>query len=377
MRKKKRKWPKILAMVFVATLLAGSVSLVLVEKLSPDQTYIPKSIVRLPSTIVAAVMKPFEGVFAWASHGIVNYFERWKLQENIEIEYNRMKTESDENAFKALRNEELEAENKRLRVLLNAAADVKEMNPILAYVTTRETGNWFQAFSIDVGKVNGVKINMAVINENGLIGYVSKVYETTSEVISIIDSRARVAGIIQSTRDQGSVRGSLGLDDEPVCRMYYLPSDVVPRPNDIVVTSGMGEDPLPKGIKVGVIRESSSYMDENKRYVVIEPSVDFQHIEEVLVLVYDTPSEALAQGGDPQIQISPKPPDTPRPQPVIGEQIHDPNLGRVTAPPRPTRVTISLGDPDATPTPNPELDEELRRELEAEEAAEADAAGEP
>ncbi len=160
----------------------------------------------------------------------------------------------------------------------------KNLNSILAKVVDKETGDWPQMFTIDVGSENGIEVNMAVVNVDGLIGYIYKVNDTTSQVISIIDDRAGVAGIIQSTRDQGMIKGTLASDDESTCRMYYLPVDMLPRPGDVVVTSGIGA-PFPKGIKIGVVRESTRYIDENKHYVVIEPVVDFTLLEEVMVLL--------------------------------------------------------------------------------------------
>lgn len=383
MAKPKRKWPKITAMVLAATVLTGSLALVLVEKFAPNQTYIPQSIVELPSKVIAAVMSPMQSAFAWATDGVSGYLESWKLRKTIEIEYNKLKAQNDDLVYQALYNQELEDKIARLEAQLGVFESHMEQNPILASVTGKETGNWFQMFTIDKGARHDIKANMAVINADGLIGYIYKVYETSSEVISIIDSRAGISGIIQSTRDQGVVRGTLGLGDEATCRMYYLPVDLVPRPGDTVVTSGIGL-PFPKGLKIGVVRESTRYMDENKHYVVIEPEVDFQHIEEVIVLVYEPAEEDMPDSHDGQIDYVPSVLDTPRPVPPIGEGIDDPNLGAITPPPRATRAPVEgmllderdQVDPDATPeftlapgatpTPNPELDALMQQELDEE-----------
>jgi len=392
MRKKKRKWPKLVATILVTALLAGAVSLVLVEKFAPEQTYIPQSLVELPSKFVAAALKPFQGVFSWATRTVTNYLATTKLQKNIYIEYNKIKQQNEEWMIQALRAEELEAENQRLNALweVSISKEYKELNPVMAKVTAKETGMWFQAFTIDVGRKHGVEEYMAVVNADGLIGYVQTVHETTSEVLSIIDSRASIAALIQSSRDQGEIKGTLGLEEEATCRMYYLPVDLSPRPNDPVVTSGIGM-PFPKGIKIGVVRESTRYLDQNKHYVVIEPYVDFMHIEEVLVLIYKAAPEDVPDADDGQIQYTFQVLDTARPVPIIGDQLVDPLLGAVTPPPRPSREPVEgmeiiapnhtpfpTGNPNftlapgASPTPNPELDaemwDEMQQELEAQQA---------
>lgn len=390
-KKKKTKGLRIVAMVLGLTLLIGCVALVLVENLMPTQQYIPQNIVSLPSRVVSAVLKPFQSAFSWTTNYVSDYLANFKLRKTIEIEYNKLRAENDELTYKSLLNDELEAENERLRNMLNVFDEKKSMNPIMAQVTGKETSSWFQMFTIDKGSKQGIKENMAVINADGLIGYIYKVYETSSEVISIVDSRASVAALIESSRDQGIVKGTLGIEEEAACRMYYLPVDLVPRPGDTVVTSGVGLS-FPKGLKIGVIRESTRYMDENKHYVVIEPYVDFMHIEEVIVLIYEAAQEDMPDANDGQLSYVPSVLDTPRPSPSIGAQVNDPNLGAVTPPPRATRIPGGSADPeataaptgltvtqmyegadafytippDATPTPNPELDELMRQELESE-----------
>ncbi|MDR0897696.1 MAG: rod shape-determining protein MreC [Oscillospiraceae bacterium] len=358
--RKKRVWPKRLAMGFLALVLVAGVALEMVNAFAPaDQTLIPQSLVKLPGRVVAMVVQPLQRGFSWLTDSVARYLETRKLQENIEIEYNKLIAQNEELIYQALYNDELQEENQRLASLLGVRTEYADYNPIVANVTGKETnGTWFQMFTIDVGSKNGILENMAVINPDGLIGYIYEVFETSSSVISIIDSRAAIAGLIQSTRDQGSVRGTLGIEEDPTCRMYYLPVDLLPRPNDVVVTSGIGQ-PFPKGLRIGVVRESTRYTDENKHYFVIEPFVDFLRLEEVVVLVYQPPAEDMPEGNDGQLSITVAPMDTPRPVPPLGAQIDDPNLGGVALPTRAPRE----GEPEPTPTPNMDLDIEMWREL--------------
>ena len=102
---------------------------------------------------------------------------------------------------------------------------------------------------------------MAVTMDGAMVGYTYNVTPTKSTVRTIIDSEASIAALIQSSRDQGTVRGTLGVDGTPLCRMYYLPEDNLPRPGDVVVTSGVGDlndgRSFPKGIPIGTVREST------------------------------------------------------------------------------------------------------------------------
>ena len=174
-KKKNAKGLRIVAMVLGLTLLIGCVALVLVENLMPTQQYIPQNIVSLPSRVVSAVLKPFQSAFSWTTNYVSDYLANFKLRKTIEIEYNKLRAENDELTYKSLLNDELEAENERLRNMLNVFDEKKSMNPIMAQVTGKETSSWFQMFTIDKGSKQGIKENMAVINADGLIGYIYKV----------------------------------------------------------------------------------------------------------------------------------------------------------------------------------------------------------
>ena len=358
--KKQLKWPKWTAMVLVAAILVGSVALVLVEKFAPDQTMISQRIVSVPSRVVSFVMRPLQGVFTWATNGIYGYLESWKLRKTIEIEYNQLRARNEELSYLVQRVEQLEKEVEEYETVWGLAREqYKTMDPILASVTAKETGNWFQKFTIDVGSEHGVKLNMAVVNQDGLIGYIDTVEDYTSTVLTIIDSRAGVAGEIRSTGDQGMIHGTLGVDEEATCRMYYLPVDLVPRPGDIVQTSGIGL-PFPRGIAIGEVRESTRSMEQNKHYVVIEPMVDFMHINKVMVLIYDAVQKDVEQGSDGQIDYVPVPLDSPRPTPRLDmEVLTDRDMGAMTPPPRVTRRPASMQDMEGSGSDDEFLDDEF------------------
>ena len=230
------------------------------------------------------------------------------------------------------------------------------MNPVLARVIASETGNYFSTFTINKGKNDGVDTQMAVITSEGLVGYTYEVFDTTSKVITIIDDQASLAALIESSRDQGAVKGTLGSTGEPLCRMYYLSADSVPRPGDRVITSGVGVS-FPKGLLIGYVRESTRAIEDNKHYIVVEPAADFEHIENVLVLRYYADVEEMPDNYD-NTEIIIAPVATARPQAVIEEE-------RLT---NSTPVPLPDAPGKATPTPEPEaldivIDEEAMGDL--------------
>ena len=256
-----------------------------------------------------------------------------------------------------------------LRALLGEFSAHEQMDPVLARVIASESGNYFSTFTINKGKKDGVDTQMAVISSEGLIGYTYEVFDASAKVISIIDDQASLAALIESSRDQGAVKGTLGTTGEALCRMYYLSADSVPRPGDRVITSGVGVS-FPKGLLIGYVRESTRAIEDNKHYVVVEPAADFQHIEDVLVLRYYAEVEEMPDNyANTEIIIAPV--ATARPQAVIEEEklyastpVPLPDApGRVTPTPAPEEVDFIIDEEamgelaeyfvQVTPTPEP------------------------
>lgn len=333
-----------------------------------------------PESTLSGLITPIQGFVSRITQEISNYLYRLKLRSNIEYEYNQLKAQNDELILRSLLYEELEEENAQLRALLGEYEERSDMNPLLAQVIASESGNYYSTFTINKGKNDGVDTQMAVITSEGLIGYTYEVFDTTAKVITVIDDQASLAALIESSRDQGAVKGTLGSTGEPLCRMYYLSADSVPRPGDRVITSGVGVS-FPKGLLIGYVRESTRAIEDNKHYIVVEPAADFEHIENVLVLRYYAEVEEMPENYD-NTEIIIAPVATARPQATIEEDRLNASTpvplpdapGRVTPTPAPDEVTFivdeeAMGDSadryvQVTPTPEttPEITPEVAPE---------------
>ena len=324
-----------------------------------------------PESTLSRLITPVQSLVSRVTQSVSGYLYRVKLRSNIEYEYNQLKAQNDELVLRSLLYEELEEENTQLRALLGEYESRAEMNPVLARVIASESGNYFSTFTINKGKNDGVDTQMAVITSEGLIGYTYEVFDTTAKVITVIDDQASLAALIESSRDQVAVKGTLGSTGEPLCRMYYLSADSVPSPGDRVITSGVGVS-FPKGLLIGYVRESTRAIEDNKHYIVVEPAADFEHIENVLVLRYYAEVEEMPDNYD-NTEIIIAPVATARPQAVIEEERLNASTpvplpdapGRATPTPAPEEVDFiideeAMGDladryVQVTPTPEPEV----------------------
>ncbi len=285
-RKKKKKNPEtsqrlrnIIFAVIVVLLLAVIGSMV-ATNLLPEYP-----ILSLPSRAIAKVMQPVQNYFSNGTGWLVNYVKRLKLRSNIEYEYEQLYEKYDVLLSETMMINELQQQLNEYRELADEMETHSQFSGVPAKVIATDSTNYFSTLELNVGKKQGVQDYMAVVKSGGLVGYTYDVTETTAKVQTIINSDTSIPALIESTRYQGTIKGTLGINGEPTCRMYYLSENHLPRQGDIVVTSGVGVE-FPKGIPIGTVRESTRGMEEGKTYVVIEPIVDFERVEYVIVYRY-------------------------------------------------------------------------------------------
>lgn len=237
--------------------------------------------------LIGGVISPIQGTIYRMSTSVVEFFEGIINQKNLEKECLELKERVSQLEAENQRLNEIEKENLRLRELLGFVEAHSEFEPVGARVIGKNPGNWFNVFVINKGKKHGLEKDMAVVAEEGLVGRIIEAGANWSKVLSIIDSRSSVSGIIERTRDNGVVRGNNVIGNEDgLCRMFYLPLETDLIPGDKVLTSGLG-GVFPKGILIGEIKEISRQKNELQKYAVIKPSVDFYRLEEVLVVKAD------------------------------------------------------------------------------------------
>ncbi|MBV9497509.1 MAG: rod shape-determining protein MreC, partial [Acidobacteria bacterium] len=165
----------------------------------------------------------------------------------------------------------------RLRGLLSYSEQFS-MKTSLAHAIMLDTSSRFKSIVIDRGATDGVEVNDAVVNANGLIGRVVLTTNDLAKVQLITDSNTAVGALLERTRRQGVVRG----DGVSAAQMYEVPSLADVQPGDSVLTAGI-DGIFPKGIPVGVVTRVERGQSLSKS-VWVRPAVDFGSVEEVIVI---------------------------------------------------------------------------------------------
>ncbi len=180
---------------------------------------------------------------------------------------------------------ETEAENLRLETLLGLKHH-RGFVTVAGHVIGRDASNWWKSIQLDVGTADGIRDNQPVFNATGLIGKVEAAGRGECRVLLLVDPNCKVSALLQSSRTPGVVAGSeAAFQRRPHCEMRYVDRSANIKIGEMVISSGLG-GVFPKGIPIGVVgsahlnQETGLYQD-----IEIQPVVDFNRLEEVLVIV--------------------------------------------------------------------------------------------
>jgi rod shape-determining protein MreC len=229
--------------------------------------------------IVMPVQKTFSSVGEWISDQI--YFI--KNIKELEKQNTELAKKVDELSYENKILQQYKDENTRLRKLLELDKKYPDYPKIGAEIIGKDPGNWYNVFLIDKGSNDGLEVDMVVLSGNGLVGHIIEVAPNYSKVLSIIDDRNAVSSKVLRTGDLGIVKGDLTLLNEGLCKMEYVDAEADIIVGDEIVTSNLS-DIYPPGIMIGVVKEIETESHGLTKYALIEPVVDFRHLEEVLVI---------------------------------------------------------------------------------------------
>ena len=171
------------------------------------------------------------------------------------------------------------------RQLLDLDDQYADFDKIAAHVIAMDGTNWFSTFTIDKGSKQGIAKGMNVLAGSGLVGIVTDVGPNYAKVRSIIDDSSNVSAMVLTTKDNFNVSGSLmSMNKDKVLPFTELRDENNKvKQGDPVVTSYVS-DQYQQGLLIGYIYSIEDNPNNLTKSGYITPVVDFQHLQEVLVI---------------------------------------------------------------------------------------------
>ncbi len=238
------------------------------------------------NTVAGYLFAPMQRGINYVGTWISDKADNLKKLSDVMAENEELRSQLNEKTteLNTVRLEQYELEN--LRELFELDQKYPSYEKVAANVIGQNGGNWFSSFTIDKGSNDGIEVDMNVISGSGLVGIVTDVGPNYAIVTSIINDTTNVGGMVTTTSDNLIVNGSLlQMNENMVIEFSNLnDSDDEVTVGDPVVTSYVS-DLYQQGILIGYINSLEKDSNNLTKSGTITPAVDFEHIEEVLVIL--------------------------------------------------------------------------------------------
>ena len=224
-------------------------------------------------------------------------YSNFKNQEKIRTALSDNESLREQVATLTMENTRLQSDSYelgRLRKLYELNQTYGQYRMTGARVIAKDTGNWFHVFRIDKGARDGIKPDMNVVGDGGLIGIVTDVGDNYATVRSIIDDVSRVSAMAIQSNDTCIVSGNLQLYANGKLKISDITDTADIKDGDAIVTSTVSSKFLP-GILIGYAGDLKTDPDRLTRSGTLVPVADFDTIQEVLVIL-DLKSEMREDG---------------------------------------------------------------------------------
>lgn len=242
-----------------------------------------------PGGFTISLLAPFQEAVASSSQFIKgiwrHYFDLVAVsEENDRLQRQLARAQEMKNAWVEAR-----LANDRLRRLMDIERDYAQ-EVVYAEVVGRDPTAWFKTVIINKGAKDQVAVGMPVAVPEGVVGQVVDVSGRYAKVLLLVDQNSAVDAMVQRTRARGLLKGEYA--DQ--CRLEYVLRKEEVQVGDVVVTSGL-DNVFPKGLRIGEIKDVSGETNEMFYSISVAPYVDFEKLEELLVM---QPPPAPPPAGD-------------------------------------------------------------------------------
>jgi rod shape-determining protein MreC len=247
--------------------------------------------------VVATVLYPFQQVADLPSGIGQSVSEFFVTQTTLKRENERLKAENFANSGLLQTQQALAAENQHLRALLQMQPTIERRSRVAEILYTARDP-FARKIVLDKGGSSGIEQGAAVINANGLVGQVHRLFPWAAEVSLITDREQAIP--VQVVRN-GMRAVVFGLGYDGALELRFMPVNADIENGDVLVTSGI-DGTYPPGIPVATVAN----IEHNAAYpfarITCIPAAGVGSFRQVLVLGRGQPQ----LDRPPAAEVSPK-----------------------------------------------------------------------
>lgn len=230
------------------------------------------------------VIMPMQKGINVVGSSVAERFDMFANLKNLQKENEELKAKVEELTLQTQLINQEKYELNGLRELFALDQKYPDYEKVAARIIARESNGWYNVFTIDKGEEDGIKVDMNVMAGNGLVGIVISVRKNSATVRSIIDDSCKVSGMFLKTSDTCIISGDLNsMMTEGRIKVSMIPLNAQISESDEVVTSHIS-DKYQQGILIGYVTDIEVDANNMTKTAYLTPVVDFEHLDEVLIL---------------------------------------------------------------------------------------------
>lgn len=257
--------------VRVLLLLFGSILLMVLDYRHDHLGSVRKVIGAAVYPVQIVVDAPFR-LWEWAREGTTS-------QNKMQLELSRLRVERLLTNARLQRLTALEAENARLRVLLEARSQLRDEIRV-AEIMAVDANPYRHNIVIGIGERDGVYDGQAIVDAAGVVGQVIETGFTTSQAILISDPSHALPVVVNRNGLRTIAKGTGEFDR---LELPFLPNNADIRPGDLLVTSGLG-GAFPAGYPVAVVVTVNRMPQQRFADVTATPSAALDQVREIMLI---------------------------------------------------------------------------------------------
>mgnify|MGYP003683286803 CR=1 FL=1 len=226
--------------------------------------------------ILQEITYPFEYAWNSSSNFVSSTWYQYINLSDTALENEKLKTELNSFKAKLLDYDEKVQEIGRLRQLLGFVQHTDKKH-LVAEVIGNSRDSAFRSIRINKGEWDGARVGMPIVTADGVVGRIIRTGKKFSDAHLLSDPNFNIDILLQRTRVRGVLRGYGSHAILTLNRRAEI------RIGDTVITSGIVGG-FPKGLPIGRVVKISYESDHISQSIRVEPWVNFERVEEVIVL---------------------------------------------------------------------------------------------
>ncbi|MBU4120449.1 MAG: rod shape-determining protein MreC [Proteobacteria bacterium] len=231
--------------------------------------------------MVLEAAAPVEDTINISLQNLHDVWKRYLFLVGLEDENRRLRKQNADLTEQLNRYREGSLEAMRLQKLLELREGFPQ-RAVAARVIDHNRSSLFKTLLINKGTADGLRVGLAVLSDQGVVGRIIETSWHASRVLLLIDGNSNIDGLIQRSRAQGILQGA----GSAGCSLKYISRAEEVLAGDVVISSGLS-GVFPKGLLLGVVTGASRKEGGLFQKIDVAPAVDFEKLEEVLALTTD------------------------------------------------------------------------------------------